>query len=148
MILIGFDGSPGARRAVEYAGRLFPGADALIVTAWVGATEAAPELMLAPGGVVLATIAALGDAMRERAEKLAAQGVTLATAVGLAAEGRAVHSDKAQWEALVSCAEETDSAVIVLGSRGYSVVTSAVLGSVTNGVLNNAARPVLIVPDR
>lgn len=146
MILIGFDGSAGARRAVEHAGTLFPGQAALIVTAWVGATEAAPELMLAPGGVVMATIAALGDAMRERAEGLAAEGAELATAAGFAAEFRAVHSDKAQWEAIVSCAEETDAAVIVLGSRGYSVVTSAVLGSVTNGALNNAARPVLIVP--
>lgn len=148
MILIGFDGSSGARRAVERAGNLFPGEATVVVTAWVGATEAAPELMLAPGGVVLATIAALGDAMRERAEKLAAEGAALATAAGLAAEGRAVHSDKAQWEAIVSCAEEIDAGVIVLGSRGYSVVTSAVLGSVTNGVLNNAARPVLIVPER
>ena len=147
MILIGFDGSSGARRAVERAGSLFPGEPALVVTAWVGATEAAPELMLAPGGVVLATIAALGDAMRERAERLAAEGAELATAAGLAAEDRAVHSDKAQWEAIVSCAEEIDAAVIVLGSRGYSVVTSAVLGSVTNGVLNNALRPVLIVPE-
>lgn len=148
MILIGYDGSSGARRAVERAGSLFPGQSALIVTAWVGATEAAPELMLAPGGVVMATIAALGDAMRERAEELAAEGAELATAAGLAAESRAVHSGRAQWEALVSCAEGSGAAAIVLGSRGYSVVTSAMLGSVTTGVLNNAARPVLIVPDR
>jgi nucleotide-binding universal stress UspA family protein len=38
--------------------------------------------------------------------------------------------------------------VIVLGSHGHGAVRRALLGSVSEGVLHGATRPVLILPSR
>ena len=45
----------------------------------------------------------------------------------------------------VECADEQD-ATLLLGSRGPSGVRSAVLGSVSYGVVHHSRRPVVIVP--
>ena len=50
------------------------------------------------------------------------------------------------WRAVLEAADDEAAGVIVLGSRGRSAVKSMVLGSVSHGVVHNAARPVLIVP--
>jgi nucleotide-binding universal stress UspA family protein len=47
--------------------------------------------------------------------------------------------------ALISHADETAAGVIVVGSRGHGALASAILGSVSLGLLRNARRPVLIV---
>lgn len=147
-ILIAYDGSQSARRAVARAAELFPGAQATVVTAWMGVAEASPELMLAPGGVLLATAGAFSDVMQERAQELAAEGARLAAADGLQAAPRAIRTARAHWEAIVAFADESDADVVVLGSRGHSAIAAAVLGSVSTGVLHHSSRPVLIVPDR
>jgi nucleotide-binding universal stress UspA family protein len=46
---------------------------------------------------------------------------------------------------IVAIAEAVKADLIVIGSRGRGAVASAVLGSVSRGVLNRAKRPVLIV---
>lgn len=145
LVLIAYDGSPNARAAIRRAGALFPGRRAMVVTAWSGITEAAPELLLLPGGLLTATIGALGDALRERAETLAAEGAVSANAAGLEAESRAIHSGMAVWHGIVGFADDNDVAVIVLGARGHAAIAAALLGSVATGVLHHAGRPVLIV---
>jgi nucleotide-binding universal stress UspA family protein len=42
-------------------------------------------------------------------------------------------------------AEQQQAAAIVVGSRGQSTVRSALLGSVSNGVVNNSRIPVVVV---
>jgi nucleotide-binding universal stress UspA family protein len=42
-------------------------------------------------------------------------------------------------------AEQQKAAAIVVGSRGQSTVRSALLGSVSNGVVNNSRIPVVVV---
>lgn len=42
-------------------------------------------------------------------------------------------------------ADAKNADLIVVGSRGRGVVTSALLGSVSKGVMNHAKRPVLVV---
>lgn len=48
---------------------------------------------------------------------------------------------------ILRTAEEHDCDLIVLGSRGHGIIRSLLLGSVTDHVLHNTGRPVLIVPN-
>ena len=48
-------------------------------------------------------------------------------------------------ETIVALADTKSADMIVLGSRGRSAVTSALLGSVSHGVVRRASRPVLVV---
>jgi nucleotide-binding universal stress UspA family protein len=48
-------------------------------------------------------------------------------------------------ETIVALADTKSADMIVLGSRGRNAVTSALLGSVSHGVLRHASRPVLVV---
>ncbi|MDQ3936027.1 MAG: universal stress protein, partial [Actinomycetota bacterium] len=50
------------------------------------------------------------------------------------------------WHAIVEAADELDARVVVLGSRGLSGVRSALLGSVSYGVVHHSRRPLLVVP--
>lgn len=46
---------------------------------------------------------------------------------------------------IVAYADQIDAELIVVGSRGHGAVTSALIGSVSRGVLTRSTRPVLIV---
>lgn len=145
-ILIGYDGSPNARRAIEEAGQLFGDVPAVVATAWLSFEEAAPAGLLAlPADVVRGAVEDLDAAQREEAERLAAEGAELARQAGLDAEPRATHCRGPFFSALVHLADELDARALVLGSRGRSSLAAAVLGSVSTGVLHHTHRPVLVV---
>ena len=46
---------------------------------------------------------------------------------------------------IVAYADSIDADLIVVGSRGHGAVTSALIGSVSRGILRESRRPVLIV---
>jgi nucleotide-binding universal stress UspA family protein len=48
-------------------------------------------------------------------------------------------------ESIVALADTKDADMIVVGNRGRNAVTAALLGSVSQGVLHQAKRPVLVV---
>lgn len=146
-ILIAYDGSDGAKAAIEAAGRLFPGAVAEIVSIWHSMASAAPASLIAiPAKVAAGAYEQLDRESEQTASTLADEGATAAKAVGLDATGAALLCRGQVWATLVAAANERDVEAIVVGSRGRSVVASAVLGSVANGVVHHSSRPVVVVP--
>ena len=90
----------------------------------------------------------LDQSIEREAELRTQEGVDRARAAGLDAEGSALESEAAVWQAVLSAAAERDAAVIVSGARGIGGARSALLGSVSSGLVNHAELPVLVVPGR
>jgi nucleotide-binding universal stress UspA family protein len=160
-VLLCYDGSDPAKRAIEQAGRLVDG-EAIVLTVWESVGSAilrhAPSGKTEFGrdarGIAEDVVDELDASTAERARATAAEGVTLAAAAGfdaLALARRALAETAERtavtvWRAVLDVADEEAVGVIVLGSRGRSAVKSMVLGSVSYGVVHNSDRPVLIVP--
>jgi nucleotide-binding universal stress UspA family protein len=160
--LLCFDGSDGARRAIERAGALLGGGPALVLTVWesIGSAVLRHRAPL-PGQIGRETRAIAEDVIEEldastatAAEATAAQGAEIAAAAGFDArpEARraiaraAEHGETTVWHAILEYADEQDARVVVLGSRGLSGVRAAFLGSVSYGVVHHSSRPLLVVP--
>jgi nucleotide-binding universal stress UspA family protein len=81
----------------------------------------------------------------QTAAETAAEGAELATAAGLTASPLTVRADPSVWATLVRYAEEHEAPAVVVGSRGQSRIRSALLGSVSNAIVQHCRRPVLVV---
>ncbi len=140
-ILICYDGSQGASRAIEAAAGLFGSRRAVVLT--VGPPLTGPESYL------VASSAAPGADFEQlnnvEALARASEGAERATRAGLVADARSSLLAPA-WEGIVDVADEVDAAVIVVGSRGYSGARELFEGSTSHQVALHAGRPVLIVP--
>jgi nucleotide-binding universal stress UspA family protein len=161
-VLLCYDGSDPAKRAIESAGGVFGGGPAIVLTVWESVGSAVVhrgvplpgELgrdMRALAGDVIDTI---DSGIAQEAEATAAEGAQIAAAAGFDArpEARRAVSRTAKrdevtiWRAVLDAADENDARAIVLGSRGRSGVKSALLGSVSYGVVHHSTRPLLVVP--
>jgi nucleotide-binding universal stress UspA family protein len=149
-VVLAYDGSDGARRAIEAAGRLFGGRAAIVVHAWEPMSHRTLSARaLAVGGSFddLGTVVAdLHEALAERAAATTDEGVAAARAAGLDAVGDTVEADEGPWRAVAAAARAHGASAIALGTRGLGAARSALLGSVSSGLVQNAERPVLVVP--
>jgi nucleotide-binding universal stress UspA family protein len=144
-VLIAYDGSPHARAAVEEAGRLLGGSEALVATVWQSLRPAGGMAVLGlPADVAQTAIAKLDEAAEQEARTCAEEGAALARTAGLQAQARAVRARGSVWEAVLRTADEVDARAVAIGSGGRSAVASAVLGSVSYGVVQRSRRPVLL----
>jgi len=144
-VVVGYDGSESARRAIEKAGDLFGGSRAIVLYAW----EAVEMAALRRGAIGMSATASEGEVdarARDEAARVADEGAELARRYGLDAEGRAVPAVPSVWETIVRVADEEGAAAIVLGSRGLRGLRSLTLGSVSNQVAQHAHQPVLAIP--
>jgi len=135
-ILIATDGSPSAKEAVD-VGLEFAkeqGTDVTFVH-----VLAADEFHGGRGGTHALThreeIDESETALKEAAEAAHAAGVSYALE---RISGETV-------ETIVVLADTKNADMIVLGNRGRNAVSAALLGSVSQGVLHQAKRPVLVV---
>jgi nucleotide-binding universal stress UspA family protein len=124
-LLLCYDGSEDAKDAIEHAGHLLGGRNALVVTVW---QPTAP-----------------GSAPADRGERLAGDGVRIAQQASLHAEPVAVEATGPVWKTIVEIADRHDAASIVMGSRGLTGLRPMVLGSVARAILHHADRPTLII---
>jgi nucleotide-binding universal stress UspA family protein len=143
-LLLCYDGSPDAAHAIERAGVLLAGRSALVLNvwqptaklgsfAWAGATDSMVDFF---------------DVDRASADvggRVVDEGVRIARAAGLEAEGIAVEATGPVWETIVTVADGHDASAIIMGSRGLTGLRSMLLGSVSGAVVHHADRPTMVI---
>ena len=161
-VLLCYDGSDAARRAIELAGRVLGGGEAIVLTVWESLGSAilrklpsgATEFGRDARGIAEDVVDELDAGTADAARASAAEGAALAAAAGFDARPlarralarAAERSTVTVWRVVLDAADEEAAELVVLGSRGRSAIGSMVLGSVSYGVVHNSERPVLIVP--
>lgn len=148
-VVIGYDGSPVADRALaEAAGLLAPRA-VLVVVVWEagrGFEATWPVGLEAPVPVVdLRTGLELEQEIYEVAERTARQGAGLALSMGLQAESLVVADDVSIADTLVRVARERDAAALVVGAHRHRAVSEVLLGSTSRDVVRHAPCPTIVV---
>jgi nucleotide-binding universal stress UspA family protein len=141
-VLIAYDGSDDARHAIEEAARLFPGAMTRVISVWQDIRSLPAYGWMAPATY---DIGPLLDDARDAAAAKAAEGAALARERGLEATAEGVQAGGPVWAAIDATAEREEASAIVVGSRGFGGVRSALLGSVSAGLAHHAHRPVVVV---
>jgi nucleotide-binding universal stress UspA family protein len=140
-VLICYDGSADAARAIEAAATLLGTRSAVVL-------DVAPPITAAESVATISPVvpgAAFEEMNTADAGRVAARGAELARSSGFDAEARAALGAPT-WETVVDVADELDAAVIVIGSRGLNGMREALVGSLSHEVAEHAGRPLLIVP--
>lgn len=146
-VLIGYDGSPEAVAAIDAGGVLFPGAHGWITYLWLPpfASDSVRRRLRPRARNINELIAMVEQEGEREARKLVATGVTLAEAAGWEAEALLKRTWGGEGWRIAQCAEEVDANLVLVGSRGLGG-TEAALGSVSDLVVHDCGRPVVVVP--
>jgi nucleotide-binding universal stress UspA family protein len=148
-VAVAYDGSDGARHAIDAAGRLLPGRATVVVHAWEPVANrglTAHALAAGPVDDLHTNIAGLQRALLDRATETTEQGVAAAREAGLDAVGETVEAHDGIWRTVAAATRAHGASMIAVGSRGLGAARSALLGSVSSGLVQNAELPVLVVP--
>jgi nucleotide-binding universal stress UspA family protein len=138
-ILICYDGSQEAQRAIEAAGELLSGRRAIVLNVGPTLTPVESVALMTPAAMDFDHVNAAS------AQEVAEQGAELARLAGFEAEARGGVAAPV-WKAIVTYAEIVDAPLIVLGARALNGLGELVKGSVSHKVAEHAGRPVLVVP--
>ncbi|OBB57329.1 universal stress protein [Mycobacterium sp. 852013-51886_SCH5428379] len=146
-VIIGYDGSPAATAAIDVGAQLLPQAHAWVTQLWTPpfASEALRRRLRATArsaGDLVERTEAEGE---REAQRIAANGTTLARAAGLDAEPLVKRSWGGEGLVLAQLAEQVGADVVLVGSRGLGGA-QAMFGSVSDTAVHYASRPTLVVP--
>jgi nucleotide-binding universal stress UspA family protein len=133
-IVLGYDASPGAERALDTAVELAAAFGDLLVIGFG----------VQPPGHGGGEGAEHRDALREQAAQMTGEALQRALQAGVGAEVSLVDARPAV--ALADLGEQHDARMIVVGSYGESPIKGAILGSTPHKLLHLSGRPVLVVP--
>lgn len=132
MIVVGYDGTDGAKAALDEAGRL------------AGELASGLHVVFSSSvGRIGGELRDLDEAIAERAAAVLAEGAQRAASAGVAITTAYLREDPAQG--LIAAADELDARYIVVGSYGERPLKSALVGSTPTRLLHLSERPVLVV---
>lgn len=134
-IVLGYDESPGARRALQTAIELAKQFDEPLVLVY-GISP--------PGGGVGEEFRSHQEALTDIGRTATAHAVTEAEAAGVRTVVELIGDKPAP--ALLAAADKHDARVIVVGTYGESPMRGAMLGSTPHKLLHLSTRPVLCIP--
>jgi len=132
-IVVGYDGSEHAKRALEKAAALANGGEVCVITG----VHVTPPIGRSGGrGDEDPYEAAESDERLDEAKSLlTSRGVQTRTVKGVGDPAKAILEEAKEW----------DADLIVVGSRGLSASERAVIGSVSSHVVHHAPCDVLVV---
>ena len=131
-IVLGYDGTDGAKAALDEAAKL--------------AKELGDELVVAfayHSSPLGGEVKDLHDALIERGQAVTGEAVATAQAAGATARAELVHGHPAP--AMVETAERLGARMIVVGSYGESPLKGALIGSTPHRLIQVSTVPVLVV---
>jgi nucleotide-binding universal stress UspA family protein len=132
-VVVGFDGSPAAERALDRAAELAGDGGRVVLLA--------ASTRLESGGVVDEPI--LDSPSPEERDAALDRGAAALRERGI--DPQIVAADGEPAEALVRAARDADADMIVVGSTGSGFVARALLGSTAENVVRRAPCDVLVV---
>lgn len=137
-ILIATDGSESAQEALEFGLDLAAEQGAMPVIVYV-----APAVDIIPYISFAVPPPEVPHPLSEADHQPLVAARAMAETKGLAPRTELLLGDPANE--IVAFADSIEADLIILGTRGHGAIASALLGSVSKGVLNKSGRPVLIV---
>lgn len=146
VVLIAYDGTPHARRAVNHAGRFLTAHRAVVLTVWSPIRSGPDPVSVDLDGPADPNDPDDGDIAFADAQRTNDEGAALARSLGLAAEPLCVAITGTVWRTIIDTADRINADLIVTGTRGTTGLRSLLQSSVADHVLRHGRRPVLIVP--
>jgi len=145
-VLICYDGSASAQRALSVAASALDGAPAVLLNIWNPPQRVLADSFGLNESPVGPSYAELERLSQERAAEILSDGETRAGRLDFPVTSRQEPNRSSVWQTILEVADEVDATLIVAGTHGSTAVQSGLLGSVSNALVHHAHRPVLLVP--